>query len=101
VSPCKLNSVYHRPVFHPDANVRPTDDIADELLIKSANSKKGTNLECYFYSLILHMCKHIASPIGQILSQYRFAQRKIKVKFPIEQTTKGQKVSRVIALLFR
>jgi hypothetical protein len=55
VSPCKLNSVYHGPVFHPDGNVRPTDDIADELLIKSANSKKGTNLECCFYSLILHM----------------------------------------------
>jgi len=46
VSQCNLNSVYHQPVFHLDANIRPTDDIADELVIKSANSKKGTNLEC-------------------------------------------------------
>jgi len=73
VSPCNLNSVYHHPVFHLDANIRPTDDIADELLIKFANSKKGTNLECCFCSLILHMCTNLASPDRRILSQCRFA----------------------------
>lgn len=73
--PCNLNSFYHQPVFHLDSNIRPNDDIADELLIKSVNSKKGTNLECCFCSLILRMCKNLASPIGQILSQCRFAQR--------------------------
>ena len=65
VSHCNLNSVYHQPVFHLDANIRPTDDIADELLIKSANNKKGTNLECRFCSLIPHMCKTLASPSRQ------------------------------------
>jgi hypothetical protein len=65
LSACNLNSVYHQPVFHLDAYVRPTDVIADELLIKSANSKKGTKLECCFCSLIIHMCKNFASPNRQ------------------------------------